>query len=207
MQTELTNLRSKLEQERGKLSQLLSDKQNTNDKLSDNLILRADIEEAQLIIQTVSQETQNQITEYISDLVSSALDAVFDIPYEFKLEFVQRRGKTEADLKFIRNGSELDPLDDSGGGVINVAAFALRISLWSLMKSSRNVIICDEPFNFLHNREAHRRVSELLKSMSEELGLQIIMITGEDESAELISSADRVFRLSLVSGISYVHVE
>jgi hypothetical protein len=194
MQAQLTDLRSRLEQERGKLSQLLSDKKITEDKLNHNLELRVDIEEAQLIIQTVAQETQNQITEYISDLVSSALDAVFDNPYTFLIEFVQRRGKTEADLKFIRDGYELDPLEESGGGIVVIAAFALRVSLWSLIKSSRNVILCDEPAHFLHNIEALRRFSELLKSLSEELGLQIIMITGE-ESEDIISCSDRIFRL------------
>jgi hypothetical protein len=206
MQAQLTDLRSRLEQERGKLSQLLSDKKITEDKLNHNLELRVDIEEAQLIIQTVAQETQNQITEYISDLVSSALDAVFDNPYTFLIEFVQRRGKTEADLKFIRDGYELDPLEESGGGIVVIAAFALRVSLWSLIKSSRNVILCDEPAHFLHNPEAHRRFSELLKSLSDELKLQVIMISGE-ESEEMTSQADRVFRLELVNGITQIQVD
>ena len=206
MSTELISLRSRLEQERGKLSQLQSDKQITEDKLNHNLELRIDIEEAQLIIQTVAQETQNQITEYISDLVSSALDAVFDNPYTFQIEFVQRRGKTEADLKFVRDGYELDPLEESGGGILNVAAFSLRVGLWSLGKHSRNVILCDEPVHFLHNPEAHRRFSELLKSLSDELNLQVIMISGE-ESEEMTSQADRVFRLELVNGITQIQVD
>jgi hypothetical protein len=207
MQTELINLKSKLDQERGKLFQLIEDKATTETKLNANLDLRVDIEEAQLIIQTVSQETQNQITEYISDLVSSALDAVFDNPYKLLLTFVQRRGKTEADLKFVRDGFELDPLEESGGGILNVAAFSLRVGLWSLLKNTRNVIICDEPFNFLHNPEVHQRVSELLHSMSEELGLQIIIITGESESPELLSGADRVFRLEIVNGVTQIEME
>jgi hypothetical protein len=206
MQTQLNNLRSRLEQERGKLSQLLSDKYTTEDKLNSSLELRIDIEEAQLIIQTVSQGTQNQITEYISDLVSSALDAVFDNPYKLQLTFVQRRGKTEADLKFLRDGHELDPLEESGGGVINVASTALRVGLWSLTKSSRNVLILDEPFHFLHSTEAHRKVSELLKSLSEELSLQIILVTGEVESEDIISNADRIFRLELVNGVTQIEV-
>jgi len=195
VETELTSLRSKLEQERGKLLQLQGDKIITETKLNINLELRVDIEEAQLIMQTVFQETQNQISDYVSDLVSSALEAVFDEPYQLKLEFVQRRGKTEADLKFTRDGSELDPMDAAGGGTINVASFALRASLWSLMKSSRNVLLLDEPFNFLHSEEAHRRVSELLRSLSEELKLQIILVTGEVESESIISQANCVFRL------------
>ena len=203
----LNNLRSRLEQERGKLSQLLSDKKVTEDKLNHNLELRVDIEEAQLIIQTVAQETQNQITEYISDLVSTTLDAVFDNPYTFLIQFVQRRGKTEADLKFIRDGYELDPLDMSGGGVINVASMALRVGLWSLTKSTRNTLLVDEPFHFLHSTDAHRRVSELLKSLSEELGLQIIMVSGEVESEDMVSNANRVFRLELVNGITQIQTE
>ena len=207
MQSELTRLKTKLEQERGKLSQLLEDKKTTENKLDFNLELRIDIEEAQLIIQTVAQETQNQITEYISDLVSSALEAVFDNPYTMKLEFVQRRGKTEADLKFIRDGNKIDPMDESGGGILNVAATALKVSLWSLTKSSRNIMLLDEPVHFLHNSEAQQRFSELLSSMSKELNLQFITITGEDESEAIISQADRVFRLHLENGITQITTE
>lgn len=207
MQTELTNLRTKLEQERGKLSQLLSDKLSIEANLDRCLVLRIDIEEAQLIIQTVSQETQNQISDYISDLVTSALEAVFDNNYKLKLVFVQRRGQTEADLKFVRDGHEIDPMDASGGGVVNVGSFALRPALWSLTKSSRNVLLVDEPIHFLHNKEAQGRFAELLSSMSEELELQIIMITGEKESEEILSRADRIFRLELVDGITQIEVE
>lgn len=206
MQSEIVNLKSKLDQERGKLSQLTEDKYTTKAKLNSNLDLRIDIEEAQVIIQTVAQETQNQITEYISDLVSSALEAVFDNPYAFSIEFVQRRGKTEADLKFVRDGEELDPLDAAGGGVVNVAAFSLRVGLWSLRKDSRNTILADEPVHFLHNPEAHGRFSELLKSLSKELNLQVIMITGE-ENEEMTSQADRIFRLELVHGVTQIKVE
>ena len=208
MLTELNNLRSKLEQERGKLSQLSSDKSTTETKLNTNLELRVDIEEAQLIIQTVSQGTQNQITEYISDLVSSALDAVFDNPYTLKIEFVQRRGKTEADLKFIRDGYELeDPMNESGGGVVLVAAFALRSGLWSLTKATRNVLFLDEPIHFLHNSEAQKRFSQLLRSLSKELNLQIIMISGIKESESMTSYADRIFRLELINGVTQIQVE
>lgn len=206
MQTELLQLRSKLDQEKGKLSQLLTDKQLTEDRLKFGLELREDIEEAQIIIQTVAQEIQNQITDFISDMVTAALNAVFDNSYEFKLSFVLRRGKTEADLKFIRNGYELDPLDDSGGGIINVGGIALRVGLWSLAKNTRNVILCDEPVHFLHDSRAQERFSELFSSLSKELWLQIIMISGE-ENSEIIEGADRVFRLELVDGISQVEVE
>jgi DNA repair exonuclease SbcCD ATPase subunit len=208
MQTELINLRAKLEQERGKLYQLQSDRDTTESKLNSNLELRIDIEEAQIIIQTVSQGTQNQITEYISDLVSSALEAVFDNPYRLSLEFVQKRGKTEAVLKFLRDGCEIDPIDASGGGVINIAALSLRIGLWSLLKETRNVILCDEPAHFLHDSEAQGRFAELLSSLSKELNLQIIMVTGEKESAEILSRADRIFHLELDgNGITQIGVE
>jgi hypothetical protein len=43
--------------------------------------------------------------------------------------------------------------------------------------------------------------------MSEELGLQIIIITGETESPELLSEAGRIFRLENINGITKVEME
>jgi hypothetical protein len=62
-----------------------------------------ELEEAQRVIQTVAQMTQKELEFHISSLVSLALAAVFDDPYEFIVEFVQRRGRTECDLWFVRS--------------------------------------------------------------------------------------------------------
>jgi len=150
-----------------------------------------DLKEAQDIIQTTAQATQKELEYHISELVSLALEAVFPDPYRLNLDFELRRNKSEADLTFSKKkGDKIDPLSASGGGAVDVAAFGLRVSLWSLRgKRSRPCIVLDEPFRFL-SRGLQEKASRMLKEISDRLGIQFIIVTHEQNLEE---SADRVF--------------
>lgn len=168
---------------------LLSLQRNANDLL-----------EVRALFQKAAQDTQQKLEFHISNLVSTALAAVFDDPYTFQLEFVQKRNKTEAELWFVRNGEKMKPIDASGGGAVDVASFALRIAFWSLTKKTRPLIILDEPFKHL-SADLQNRASDMLKMLSENLGLQIILVSHIDQ---LISTADKEFKVSLNRGRSEV---
>ena len=168
---------------------LLSLQRNANDLL-----------EVRALFQKAAQDTQQKLEFHISNLVSTALAAVFDDPYTFQLEFVQKRNKTEAELWFVRNGEKMKPIDASGGGAVDVASFALRIAFWSLTKKTRPLIILDEPFKHL-SADLQNRASDMLKMLSENLGLQIILVSHIDQ---LISNADKEFKVSLNRGRSEV---
>ena len=160
-----------------------------------------DCEEAQIVIQKVAQLTQEELKIRISNLVTLALESVFDEPYEFEVDFVQRRGQSEADLWFVIDGERIDPLSASGGGVVDVAAFGLRVSLWSLQKPrSRSIIVLDEPFKYLSSNY-QQKAGELLKVISEKLKLQILMISHIEP---LVEAADNVIKISQKKGISNV---
>lgn len=145
----------------------------------------------QLVIE-VAKKTQLNIGARISGLVSLALAAVFDNPYEFKVEFVERRGVTEADLLFVRDGHDLDPMTASGGGAIDIASFALRLAVWTLGKS-RPLFILDEPFRNL-SLDLQGKAGLMLQELARKLGIQVIMVS---HNPEIISGADKVFRLTL----------
>jgi len=133
--------------------------------------------EARRIIQAVAQSIQQSVHGKIASVVSRCLSSVFDEPYEFKINFVQKRGRTEAELVFIRNGIEVDPMTASGGGVIDVASFALRLACLMLTRPApRKVIVLDEPFKFL-SEEYRGRVREMLLELSESMEIQFIMVT------------------------------
>ena len=84
-------------------------------------------------------------------------------------------------------------MESSGGGVVDVSSFALRIATWSLSKTN-NVIILDEPFKHLSN-DLQSRAGEILKRLSEKLKLQILMSTHIED---IIDVADRVFEVRRV---------
>jgi DNA repair exonuclease SbcCD ATPase subunit len=106
------------------------------------------------------------------------LKAVFgENAYEFRIVFEQKRGKVEAVMQFARNGEVYDPMTQSGGGVLDVAAFGLRLS--ALILSSvryRRLLILDEPFRFL-SVEYRESIRDLIETLSKELDFQFIMVT------------------------------
>lgn len=156
-------------------------------------------EEAREIIREVGIKTQQQLQYRISEITSLALEAVFDDPYELVVEFVQRRNKTECDLYFSRDGNRVEPMEASGFGAVNIAAFALRAASWSMQRPrSRNVLILDEPLKELKGEESNRRALDMIKEISRELEMQIIMVSDERVSREAtIEATDRLFETTL----------
>ncbi len=195
------NLRHKLEQQKGRRQQILEEL----------VLIRADIEQLKAdelrhqkaleIVKEVGLKTQQQLQYHISDITSLALDSIFDNPYTLVVEFVQRRGKTECDLFFERDGERVNPLLASGGGTVDVAAFALRIASWSMAKPrTRNVMILDEPLRFV-SAKYQEKASAMIKEVSEKLGIQFIIITHNEV---LASYADRTFEVTIKNGVSHV---
>lgn len=142
---------------------------------------RTDLQEALVITQTVAREVQELAHSKIADIVSHSLAAVFEEPYAFRLNFEQKRGRTEAALTFERNGEQVDPMEASGGGVVDVASFALRLSCLLLANPPlRRLLVLDEPLKML-SAEYRPRVRELIERLSKELGVQMIIVTHSPE--------------------------
>ena len=171
----------------------------TIEKLEESEQYFIDCQKVRAYVQIVAEQTQKKIEYHISNLVSMALSAVFPDPYEFSLQFVQRRNKTEADLIFKKDGNEGDPLDISGGGALDVASFALRAATWSI-KPSRKVLLLDEPGKFI-SRDLQEKFGEMIKTISTKLGIQLIVIS---HIPEIISYADKVFNTTNIKGETIV---
>lgn len=192
MKNEIRKLRIQLERLKGKKEQLEQSLEAAKETLKETKQEIRKHEQALAVVKEVGLKTQQSLQYHIADTVSMALDSVFDDPYEMIVEFVQRRGKTECDLMFKRGNQIVDPLSASGGGAVDVASFALRVASWSMQQpKTRNVLLLDEPFKNL-SEGLLPKASEMLKQVSDKLGLQIIMITHSDA---LIESADKVFQV------------
>lgn len=190
---------AKLNQAKGKLSTIKKEASDYQLKVDADASRLVALEQALALVQTVAQKTQEQLTLHIQDVVNTALDTCFPDEYEFRLVFEIKRNKTEARLVFYKNGFEIDPMEASGGGVVDVASFALRIAAWSLGKTD-NTICLDEPMKFL-SRDLQPRAGEILKEISTKLGIQFIMVS---HVADIIESADRVFEINLNKGASMI---
>ena len=196
----LTLLRKKFDQDTGRRQLLSENLESAKSSLEKNLLEYENTVKARAIVQAVAKTTQEKIQVNIGNMVSLALAAVFPDPYTFSLRFVERRNSTEADLIFSKGENETDDiLNSSGGGVADVASFALRIALWNL-KKTRATFILDEPGKFV-SRDLQPKLSELLKELSVKLGIQIIMVS---HVPELCNAADKIIQIENKSGISEV---
>lgn len=198
---ELIDLRKRFEQMKGRKIELENSIERKTDKIKTTDKYLSDLERVREIVRIVGLETQQALQFHISDIATLALESIFNEPYKLKLDLVERRNKTECDILFERNGELFNPLDASGGGPVDVAAFALRIASWSMaVKRTRNTIILDEPMRFL-SAEYQENASEMIKEISKKLGIQFIIITHEPTYA---AYADRTFTVSIKNGVSQV---
>lgn len=197
----LETIRARLNKYKGQVSQIEKDITTHKETIKSDTKKLKKHEQAKEIIREVGIKTQEQLQFHISDITSLALESVFPDPYKLEIEFVQRRNKTECDIYFSRDGNRVDPLSASGGGAVDVAAFALRIASWSLKRPhSRNTIILDEPFQFV-SENLIDKTSNMLKEISTKLGIQFIIIT---HNSQLAAYADKVFEIKKKKGISTV---
>ena len=142
-----------------------------------------DAEEARSRAQAVAQLVQQQAHAQIAGVVTSCLQSVFGKDsYTFKIKFVQKRGRTEAQLLLVNDGVEImDPINEDSGGVVSVAAFALRLACLVLAKPRlRRLLVMDEPFSQL-SAEYRPAIRSMLLKLAREFNVQFIIVTHQQE--------------------------
>ena len=197
----LNNIKNKLERYKGQylsIKEQLTQQKEKAEKIGIDII---ELEKARVIIQEVSKLTQQEIEFHISDIVTHGLAAIFNNPYKYKLSYVTRRNKTEADQQWIKGNNTFLP---NGGGVRDVSAFALHVActiLFLLQKQNiRPVLFMDEPFKHLKPSSLQERAGMLLQEMSADLNMQIILITHDEV---LSNKMDNVIKIVMDKGVSY----
>jgi DNA repair ATPase RecN len=197
----LSELIAHVQTKKGELNLLRDELENkqlahteTQSEYEDHIKARWLLSEAQI-------RTQTRFKEAVESLVSLALRSVYPRNFKFILDFSRVRNKLEC-TPSLQEGDVIynDIRDCQGGGLVDVVSLAMRIILWKLKTPhSRNVLLFDEPFRFLGDLTS--KAGEMLKAISKNLKIQIVMITHSDELAEM---ADRSFHVQYINGISVV---
>ena len=202
MSSDVWDIRNRFEQLKGEKQHLEKSLKAARDQLSSLEKSHDKILEAREIIREVGLATQGQLSWHIQDIVSLALASVFPDPYEFEVNFILNRNKTECVLGLVsKDGQKLHPLNATGGGVVDVAAFALRVASCSMqVPAVRPVLILDEPFRYL-STDYQQAAGQLPTEIADKIGYQIICVTHEES---LMDVADRVFRVSNSRGKSHL---
>lgn len=172
-------------------------------RLEENLFIFAeresDLLEAIDVINIVGILAQEEFQEVVERLVTEALQIVFDETYSFKLENVIARNQPETTMFVIIDGDKYSLKEELGGGVLDVISFSLRIVFWAIQEEiTEPLIILDEPLKFV-SEDKLPCIGRLLKSISELLELQIIMVSHEQG---LIEIADVSYAVQITKGTS-----
>ena len=146
------------------------------------------VQAAQQALQAIAEAIQQRASGRIADVATRALAAVFDEPYEVQIRFEQKRGKTEARIVFVRDGLELsDPMNEAGGGCVEIAAFALRLAALVLSKPRRRkLLVLDEPFRSIRGKDNRQRVRGLLQALADEFKVQFVLNIDADAYPEFL---------------------
>ena len=198
---ELKYFRYAIEQLKKDKSKLIQQIEDLKKEITNSIEKNDIIKESDFIIQTVAKQTQQKLEFGLSSLPSNALSFVYTIPYTFKVKFLPRRGKTEADLIFEKNGIEFKPGKRTGYGPVDIATLALRLVIYKLKKPKlRNVLLLDEPFPSI-DIKVQTLVCQLLQDLAVNNNIQIIMITHNER---LMEAADKIYKVEKKNEISIV---
>ncbi len=179
-----------LEDYRKQTNQLLSQYQHTSQQVREEKehlqtarLHLSHSQEAQLLFQEVAEQIQQSVHLEITKVVTHCLSTIFEDAYQFAILFEKKRGKTEARPVFYRDGNELDPLSAAGGGVCDVAAFALRLACLMMQRPRlRRLLVLDEPFSALKPPDFYGpKIQALLTTLSEKLGVQFLIVQNVEE--------------------------
>lgn len=183
-----------------KKNNLIDEKKIKKNKLT---AIKKDIinhKKARSVLLEVSEQTQNKIKVRIEEIITLALQSVFDEKFIFVLKFLQKRNRVEA-IPIIKIGDEeFEPKDELGGAIIDIISFVFRPILWGIAKErTRPIFILDEPFRFTGSLV--EKAGEMVKFLSEKLGLQIIIISHD---SRLIKFCDQVYKVKKIGKTSSV---
>ena len=142
--------------------------------------------DARKVCQEAAERVQRDATSQLAGLVDRCLKAVFgNEALGFRIDITQKRGKTEAVLCFVDKDGEVldDPVSEVGFGMLDVAAFALRLgNLLLSVPRKRKLLLLDEPTRHL-SVKYRPAMARLLEALASELGVQIVLVTHAQEMA------------------------
>lgn len=164
------------------------------------------------LLKEVSEKCQQKTVKQIEKIITQLYQYVFNSDDEVVIDLDVKRAYPEAHIliKTQKGGKSvmLDPVEEEGGGKVDIISLGLRVAGLLLFKPSLNkVLILDEPLKdvstSLTTSKAYRqRTAEFLKTLCQDYGIQIIIVTHEQD---FIDVADTKYILEKdEKGYSYI---
>lgn len=146
------------------------------------------------VLQQLSRSVQERFLGSIANLVSDGLSSVFKTQIKLLITPEVRNRQVTLDFNLENDDGTITPVTDArGGGLVTLCGVIFQMIMVRLMRDSvRQVIILDEPFAHLSD-EYQPAAGELLRSMSQDLDIQVILVSHQSEVNEY---ADVIYQLS-----------
>jgi len=184
LRKQVNTARTNLEIKKNKVEILTKRKDDLERKITE---LELDkLEQVSLILQKLSEKQREIAKMRLEELGTQALQYSLGSNYRMVIELSESRKRPQAFLFVVDEdkGIKTSPLDDNGGGIIDIISIALRLVVLQAHEPVINgPIILDEPFKMV-SKEYIPMLSDFLKKISNDFGRQIIMVTHNEFLAE-----------------------
>ncbi len=192
--------------QRGEQNRLLQQKSDLEKRLREVRQEIECLEKVSLLLLEAARYAREQGRRQVEFMVSQALQFVFGGDLEFKVVVEERRERPEAEFYVCSTYGgdfrvETTPQDARGGGVVDVISLALRLALiHALRPQVKGPVVLDEPAKHV-SVEFSPQVAQFLKSASQSLGRQIIMVSHNQHLADM---ADTAYLVEMQQGKSRI---
>lgn len=155
-------------------------------------------EKKKAVLVEASEEARNHSIEVFEGVATNALKEILGDNLSVEIEVGELNGNKTLNFlvksKYSDHEVIVDPTTEDGGGVADVVALSSLIAMNSFLSDENDApIILDEPTKFVSKGNAES-VAKFLKTISEDFGKQIIMVTHDGVSSEF---ADKAYRVCL----------
>jgi DNA repair exonuclease SbcCD ATPase subunit len=202
----LDRVKAVYHRQRGEELKLLQEKETREKRLAEVKDSAECLERVRLLLQEAASHAREQGRRQVEFMVTQALQFVFGGDLDFKVTIEEKRDRPEAEFYVCSNyGGDLRvetaPQDARGGGVVDVISLALRLALLQAFRPPvGGPVILDEPAKHV-SEEFSPQVAQFLKSFSQSLGRQVIMVS---HNQHLADSADVAYLVEMSRGRSSV---
>ncbi|MHA1757029.1 MAG: hypothetical protein ACTSVV_09680 [Promethearchaeota archaeon] len=190
---------------------LFWEKEQYDKNLNENIKIIKDLENKNNIynkciqlLQSVYEVIKKIVKARFERIISSALKLISP-NQSFEIEYVNRRGKVDADFKIPININgkiiKTNPLYAKGGAVVDIVCLILRIIYLVFFEPPLNrILVLDESLRFLSSDNSIK-ISKFLHQICRLFDLQIIFITQDEKMTQY---ADKIIRVELKNGASSI---
>lgn len=151
-------------------------------------------EKAAMLLNTLGEEKQAEAQSMIEGLVTRGLQEIFEPNISLVISTTVKAKTTSTEFLVrteLEDGSsfETSVMDARGGGLVAVVAFLLRVTVLMLTaREDRRFMLLDE--TFAHVSEQYLEpLGAFLRTLVEETGLQIVLVTHQPTLAEFATSS------------------